>query len=507
MPFAQVHYPFENSDWFDSHSPGDYIVEYSGQTRGWFYTLHVLSTALFDRPAFKTAVSHGIVLGSDGQKMSKSLRNYPDVNEVFDRDGSDAMRWFLLSSPILRGGTMSVTEQGIREGTRQVLLPLWNTYYFFTLYANASGYEAKFDLSSEDVLDRYLVAKTREMVAGVSADLNGFDTFGAAARLRDFADVLTNWYVRRSRARFWDGDAAAFNTLYSVLEIMTRVAAPMLPLIAEEVFQGLTGMRSVHLTEWPDHEALKADDKLMIAMDQVRVVSSVANGLRKVNGLRVRLPLAKLTVVTKNADDLSEFVDIIAEELNVKSIDLVELSLDSTTEFGVIKRLTVNSRALGPRVGKQVQQVIGASKSGDWSQDGDKVICGGIELIEGEYEIDLVADLSDAAESVNLIGILPSGGFVLLDSRVTKELEVEGIARDVIRAVQQARKDADLDVSDRIKLVVTSVQDVIDAIATHEELVKSETLTLELETTLGDVEGEGVTVGEDLPIGILVKKI
>jgi isoleucyl-tRNA synthetase len=507
MPFAQVHYPFENSEWFDSHSPGDYIVEYSGQTRGWFYTLHVLSTALFDRPAFKTAVSHGIVLGSDGQKMSKSLRNYPDVNEVFDRDGSDAMRWFLLSSPILRGGTMSVTEQGIREGTRQVLLPLWNTYYFFTLYANAAGYEAKFDLSSEDVLDRYLVAKTREMVAGVSTDLNGFDTFGAAARLRDFADVLTNWYVRRSRARFWDGDPQAFNTLYSVLEIMTRVAAPMLPLIAEEVFQGLTGMRSVHLTQWPDHEALKADDKLMTAMDQVRVVSSVANGLRKVNGLRVRLPLAKLTVVTKNADDLSEFVDIIAEELNVKSIDLVELSLDSTTEFGVIKRLTVNSRALGPRVGKQVQQVIGASKSGDWSQDDDKVICGGIELIEGEYEIDLVADLSDAAESVNLIGILPSGGFVLLDSRVTKELEVEGIARDVIRAVQQARKDADLDVSDRIKLVVTSVQDVIDAIATHEELVKSETLTLELETTLGDVEGEGVTVGEDLPIGILVKKI
>ena len=507
MPFAQVHYPFENSDWFDTHSPGDYIVEYSGQTRGWFYTLHVLSTALFDRPAFKTAVSHGIVLGSDGQKMSKSLRNYPDVNEVFDRDGSDAMRWFLLSSPILRGGTMSVTEQGIREGVRQVLLPLWNTYYFFTLYANASNYEAKFDLSSTDVLDRYLVAKTREMVAGVTADLDAFDTFGAAARLRDFADVLTNWYVRRSRARFWDGDPQAFNTLYSVLELLTRVSAPMLPLIAEEVFQGLTGMRSVHLTQWPDHEALTRDDSLVEAMDQVRAVSSVANGLRKVNGLRVRLPLAKLTVVTKNADELSAFVDIIAEELNVKSVDLVELSLDSTTEFGVIKRLTVNSRALGPRVGKQVQQVIGASKSGDWSQDGDNVICGGVELIVGEYEIDLVADLTETSESVNLIGILPSGGFVLLDSRVTSELEAEGIARDVIRAVQQARKDADLDVSDRIKLVLTSVQAVLDAVATHEELVKSETLTLELVTALGDVEGEGTTVGEDLPVGIVVAKL
>ncbi len=507
MPFAQVHYPFENSDWFDSHSPGDYIVEYSGQTRGWFYTLHVLSTALFDRPAFKTAVSHGIVLGSDGQKMSKSLRNYPDVNEVFDRDGSDAMRWFLLSSPILRGGTMSVTEQGIREGVRQVLLPMWNTYYFFTLYANASNYEARFSLDSTDVLDRYLVAKTREVIAGVSADLNAFDTFGAAARLRDFTDILTNWYVRRSRARFWDGDPQAFNTLYSVLELLTRIAAPLLPLITEEVYQGLTGGRSVHLTQWPDHEALTRDDKLVEAMDQVRIVSSVANGLRKVNGLRVRLPLSKLTVVTKNADALSDFVDIIAEELNVKSIDLVELSLDSTTEFGVIKRLTVNSRVLGPRVGKQVQQVIAASKSGDWSQSENTVTCGGVELMDGEYEIDLVADLTDSSESVNLIGILPSGGFVLLDQTVTPELEAEGIARDVIRAVQQARKDADLDVSDRIKCVITSVQEVLAAIETHEELVKAETLTLELVTSLGDVEGEGTTVGEDLPIGIVVNKL
>jgi isoleucyl-tRNA synthetase len=295
--------------------------------------------------------------------------------------------------------------------------------------------------------------------------------------------------------------------LYSVLELLTRVSAPMLPLIAEEVFQGLTGMRSVHLTQWPDHEALTRDDSLVEAMDQVRAVSSVANGLRKVNGLRVRLPLAKLTVVTKNADELSGFVDIIAEELNVKSVDLVELSLDSTTEFGVVKRLTVNSRALGPRVGKQVQQIIAASKSGDWSQDGEKVICGGVELIVGEYEIDLVADLSDATETVNLIGILPSGGFVLLDSRVTPELEAEGIARDVIRAVQQARKDADLDVSDRIKLVLTSVQEVLDAVATHEELVKSETLTLELVTSLGDVAGEGTTVGEDLPVGIVVAKL
>jgi isoleucyl-tRNA synthetase len=242
-------------------------------------------------------------------------------------------------------------------------------------------------------------------------------------------------------------------------------------------------------------------------MDKVRAISSVALSLRKASGLRVRLPLAKLTVVTESSSALSSFTSIIADELNVKDVKLVELSLDSTTEFGVIKKLNVNSRALGPRIGKEVQNVIAASKSGNWSEVGQSVICGGVELIEGEYEIELVADVSNSSESVDLIGILPGGGFVLLDSAVTPELAAEGIARDVIRAVQQARKDADFDVSDRIKLVVTSSQSVLDAIKAHEDLVKSETLTLELELAIGDVAGEGVTVGDDLPIGVVVKKL
>ena len=208
MPFAQVHYPFENQEWFDTHNPADFIVEYIGQTRGWFYVMHVLSTALFDRPAFENVVSHGIVLGSDGQKMSKSLRNYPDVSEVFDRDGADAMRWFLMSSSVLRGGNLVVTEEGIREGVRQVMLPLWSTWYFFSLYANTAregGYEATRRTDSTDVLDRYLLAKLRDLVTAVTAEFEDFDSTLAAQRLRDFADVLTNWYVRRSRDRFWAG--------------------------------------------------------------------------------------------------------------------------------------------------------------------------------------------------------------------------------------------------------------------------------------------------------------
>jgi isoleucyl-tRNA synthetase len=483
MPFAQVHYPFENRDWFETHNPGDYIVEYVGQTRGWFYTLHVLSTALLDRPAFKAAVSHGIILGDDGQKMSKSLRNYPDVNEVFDRDGADAMRWFLLSSPILRGGNLSVTEQGIREGVRQVLLPLWNTWYFFSLYANAAGYEAKIAHDSTDVLDRYLLAKTRDLIVSVEANMNRFDSYSAASNLRDFADVLTNWYVRRSRDRFWVGSNEAFDTLYTVLEAVCRVAAPLLPMVTEEVWKGLTGGRSVHLESWPDASLFPNDEVLVRAMDQVRSVASVSNSLRKAAGLRVRLPLNKLTVVVEGSHELGDFASLIADELNVKNVALVELSLDSTKDFGVVKQLTVNSRVAGPRLGKEVQQVIQAAKSGNWSETNGVVTVGGFELIEGEFDLALVADVSETEDQ---IGILPGGGFVILDGHVTPELEAEGVARDLIRSVQQARKDADLDVSDRIKLTVTADEATIAAARTHEELLKSETLALELELVIGE---------------------
>jgi len=505
MPFAQVHYPFENRDWFETHNPGDFIVEYVGQTRGWFYTLHVLATALFDRPAFKSAISHGIVLGNDGQKMSKSLRNYPDVYEVFDRDGSDAMRWFLMSSPILRGGNLIVTEQGIREGVRQVLLPLWNTWYFFSLYANAANYQAKYSTSSEDVLDRYLLSKTAQLITQVEQDLNVFDSYGASAKLRDFSDVLTNWYVRRSRDRFWEGKPEAFDTLYTVLEMVTRVVAPLLPMVAEEIWRGLTGGRSVHLESWPDPDTLPLDEVLVAAMDQVRTVSSVALSLRKTNGLRVRLPLAKLTVVSQGAGDLEQFGEILKDELNLKAIELVELAVESTKEFGVEKQLSVNSRALGPRLGKQVQEIIQAAKAGNWQQNGDQVFVNAVELLEGEYEINLVAK-EEQGDSV-LIGILPAGGFVILDRQVTKELAAEGLARDVVRAIQQARKDADFDVSDRIRTQISADSAVLDAIRAHQELVKNETLTLELELDISDQLQTAVSVGEDQLVQIAVAKL
>ncbi|MET0954829.1 MAG: class I tRNA ligase family protein, partial [Cryobacterium sp.] len=440
----------------------DFIVEYIGQTRGWFYLLHVLSTALFDRPAFKNVVSHGIVLGSDGQKMSKSLRNYPNVNEVFDRDGSDAMRWFLMSSSVLRGGNLIVTEEGIREGTRQMLLPLWSTWYFFSLYANASDYTATWRTDSTDVLDRYLLAKTRDLIEGVTADLERLDSTVAASRLRDFADVLTNWYVRRSRDRFWGGVAAdgtgsdAFDTLYTVLETLTRVAAPLLPLVSERIWQGLTGGRSVHLTDWPDATAFPADAGLVTAMDKIRLISSTVLSLRKKASLRVRLPLANLTVVTTDVAALAGFEGILRDELNVKAVSLVEQEDGSAESYGITSKLTVNARAAGPRLGKQVQQVIKAARTGDWSETDGIVTAGGIELAAGEYELELQAASTAAdADSVlnsSALALLAGGGFVLLETTTTPELEAEGLARDLIRAVQDTRKSAGFEVSDRIRL-------------------------------------------------------
>jgi isoleucyl-tRNA synthetase len=486
MPYAQVHYPFENQDWFETHNPADFIVEYIGQTRGWFYVMHVLSTALFDRPAFKNVISHGIVLGSDGQKMSKSLRNYPDVREVFDRDGADAMRWFLMSSSVIRGGNLVVTEEGIREGVRQFLLPLWSTYYFFTLYANsasATGYQATWRTDSTHVLDRYLLAKTRDLITDVTTHLENLDSPLAAQALRDFADVLTNWYVRRSRDRFWVGDDTyAFDTLYTVLETVTRVAAPLIPLVSEEIWQGLTGGRSVHLEDWPTAEAFPADDTLVAAMDRVREIASSGLALRKVRKLRVRLPLAKLTVVTPDTRALAEFTGILEEELNVKSVEIVSLEAGSLDAFGITKKLSINARALGPRLGKQVQSVIQASKAGDWTASGDTVTVGGIELFAGEFDLELESASENAA-----IAFLGDGGFVILDTETTPELEAEGLARDLVRVIQDTRKAAGFEVSDRITLSVVGASEAdIDAIASFGEMIAAETLATESSFTVAE---------------------
>ena len=492
MPFAQKHYPFENKEWFDDHSPADFIVEYSGQSRGWFYTLHVLATALFDRPAFKKVVAHGIVLGDDGLKMSKSKGNYPNVNEVFDRDGSDAMRWFLMSSPILRGGNLIVTEQGIREGVRQALLPMWNAYSFLKLYSATPAHIAT---DSTDILDRYILAKLHNLVAGVTDALDNTDIARACDEVRWFCDVLTNWYVRRSRQRFWEGDEAhpeAFNTLYTVLEALTRVTAPLLPMLSEVIWRGLTGERSVHLADFPAADDFPADNDLVTTMDSMRGVCSATNSIRKAHKLRNRLPLPKLTVAMADSQQLATFADIIRSEVNVKELSLTD-DVDSIGTFEVV----VNAKIAGPRLGKDVQKAIKAVKAGNYERtDHGTVIADGVELQPDEFTERLVA--ADPTATAQIDGV---DGLVLLDTHVTEELEAEGWAADVIRGLQDARKLMDLEVSDRITVTLGVPAEKEQWALRHADTIAGEVLATSLDIIVGDIP-DGLSIVSDVTAAI-----
>ena len=484
MPYAQVHYPFENKEWFESHYPGDFIVEYIGQTRGWFYTLHVLATALFDKPSYKAVVAHGIVLGNDGLKMSKSKGNYPNVNEVFDRDGSDAMRWFLMSSPILRGGNLVVTEQGIRDGVRQALLPLWNTYSFFQMYASE---EATFRTDSANVLDRYILAKLAETRDVLTEQMMTTDIANACETLRLFIDALTNWYVRRSRARFWEGEESsqdakdAFDTLYTVLEVTCRLAAPLLPFASEVIWRGLTGGESVHLTDWPESDLLPHDAELVAAMDRVRVVCSTISSIRKAHKLRVRLPLLSATVAAPHVDALAPFTDIIAEEMNLREVKLT----DDVASYGEFQ-LQVNAKVAAPRLRGDVQKAIKAAKAGDYEVHADgTATVGGIELKDTEYTQRLVAQNPDSTAA------LPDGkGLVILDMTLNDDLESEGWAKDRIREIQDARRTAGLEVSDRISLTMGVPEKLRTWAERHRDLISGEVLAVDLTITTPEQGGE-----------------
>ncbi len=489
MPFAQVHYPFENKDWFDEHFPADFIVEYINQSRGWFYTLHVLAGALFDRPAFQNVIVHGILNAEDGTKLSKKLRNYTEPELIFNRQGSDALRWYFMSANIVRGGDMRISDQGIDDGVRQVILPIWNAYSFFTLYANVEGHTATFRTDSTELLDRYILAKTRALIASVEGRMDSYDLPGAAAEIQSFIDALNNWYIRRSRGRFWGtesghADEAGLDTLYTVLVSLLQVAAPFLPMITEEIWAGLTSPdagqpESVHLTDWPSLDSYPDDDVLVAAMDRLRDVASTGLRLREDQGLRVRLPLASVTVAGHDASTLAPFADLLADELNVKTVEVTEDIGDLATFI-----LRPDGKALGPRLGKDVQAVFGAARSGDWTANDDgTVTVAGHVLAADEYELAL-----ESPEGVVAAALRSNDAVVTLDTDVTDELAAEGLARDLVREIQNARKAEDLVVTDRIKVWIDSPTDKVAAAITHHEAYIAEQV-LATSITIGDGAG------------------
>ncbi|MGO1423327.1 MAG: DUF5915 domain-containing protein, partial [Brachybacterium sp.] len=416
----------------------------------------------------------------------------------------------------LRGGNLVVDEPKIRDATRQVVLPLWNVWYFLGLYANAAGekdaagkpvgYRGQTRYDSTDVMDRYLLARTGDLVRGVQESMTALAIADAAELIQDYLDMLTNWYVRRSRDRFWEGDEQAIDVLSTCLETLSQVTAPLLPMVAEEIWKQLTGGRSVHLTDWPDADLFPRDAELVAQMDDVRAIASVGNSLRKKEQLRARLPLAELAVVHHDPTSLEAFSDLLSDELNIKAVRLLDVASQEAQGMGVEQQLSVNARAAGPRLGKQVQTVIKGSKTGDWSVDeAGQVTSGGVALEEGEYSLDLVAGDSSAMEG-HAVGVLRGGDFVALDTRVTPELEAEGTARDVVRAIQSARRAAGFDVSDRIRLTVGGDDTVTAAVATHRDLVSAEVLAVELTVPAAPTEGAH-TVSEKVSGGAVTVSV
>ena len=534
MPFAQVHYPFENKEWFETHFPADFITEYVGQTRGWFNTLIMLSTALFDKAPFKNCICHGVVLDSEtGLKYSKRLKNYKDPMEVMDKFGADSLRWLMIASPVMRGHDLGVDPEGkfIRDVVRLAIKPIWNAYNFFCLYANADGVKAVHRTDSVDVMDRYILAKCAGAVEQIKTSLDAYDTPSACEAVLQFFEVLNNWYIRRSKERFWSENKAAdpsspeegfavaskqaaYDTLYTVLTTMCRAAAPLLPLTLDAVYKGLTGEESVHLSSFPecaqhilgesslDRPRIASDSgddgELIAQMDFVQNVCNTALAIRNKLNIRVRQPLQNIEIVSSHSKEIWEnfaLRSIIQDEINVKGMVLHE----RIDQYATLK-LSINSQILGKRLPEKMKQILPASKKGEWVQkDGAVEICGE-KLLPAEFTL----QLEPKPEYANRAQALSTNdALVILDTEITPELEAEGIARDLVRMVQQARKDAGLQITDRIQLAVVSNGKTAAAVAAHQDYITEQTLTSELSqvgfadsafSSTGTIEGDEVTI-------------
>lgn len=498
MPYAQVHYPFENKEWFENHFPADFIVEAMDQTRGWFYTLVVLSTALHNRPAFKNCVCTGLLMAEGGQKLSKRLKNYPDPNEILDTIGADALRWFLVSSPVLKGGNLAVDKEGkeIAKAARFALIPMWNAYYFFTLYANAEEYKAREVASSGEAIDNYILSKLKNLAVSVKASMAAYEVASACSDIAVFMETLNNWYIRRTRERFWDGDGQAFDVLYTVLVNLTKIAAPLMPYACEAIFKDLTGEESVHLCDYPTLDDVKANDELVREMDFLQDLCSAGKFIREEKNIRNRLPLGGMTVVGDGLEFLNEeYKDIIKDELNVK-----EVKIDADLAKYASTTVYLYTPVLGKVLGKDMAPVMAAYKSGEWKlmEDGTLEI-GGKVLTADMFEARL-----EMKENVSGKAFADNKAVAILDTTITEELKREGMARDFVRLVQTLRKDKDFNVSDRIVLSYqTSDAELARALTENKDYISEQVLAVAVNDTLSNgekAEIEGVVIEYDAKV-------
>lgn len=500
MPYAQAHYPFENKEHFESHFPADFIAEGLDQTRGWFYTLMVLSVALFDRPAFRNVVVNGLLLAEDGKKMSKRHKNYPDPSYIIDTYGADALRLYLIYSPVVRAEDLCFSENGVKHILRHLLIPLWNAYSFFVTYANIDGWnsDSKNDLQpSPNVLDRWITSSLESLAADVTAAMDEYDLQRSIRPFVQFIENLTNWYIRRSRRRFWksqddEDKAQAYQTLNHVLLRLSKIAAPFVPFISESIYLNLRTddmPESVHLCNFPNPDAEKRDSGLENEMQTVMTVVRLGRLLRSEHELKVRQPLSVLHVVTKNStmvEKLGDYRDIVMDELNVKELAFG----DHETELAELKTKP-DFRRLGPRFGQKMKLVAKAITAMNTDLKTQLSSGNSVEIdVEGEsVALDSEDVVIERIPKRGLVAASENELLVAIETGLTPDLIKEGLAREFVSKIQNMRKDAGLEVTQRIRIEFSSDNDIREAVETFSDYIATETLSLDTHFTDSKQDG------------------
>lgn len=485
MPYAQIHYPFENKEWFEKNFPADFISEGLDQTRGWFYTLTILAAALFDKPAFKNVVVNGLVLAEDGKKMSKSERNFSDPVDIINKFGADALRMFLMNSAVVKAEDLKFSDDGVKEVLKSFIIPFWNAYSFFITYANIDNFTPEGISSSlENPLDRWILSEAENLVIQVTDNLEGYDLNKAIIPIVRFIDLLNNWYIRRSRRRFWRSEndidkLQAYETLYSVFMKVIHVSAPFIPFLTEEIYQNLRTSdmpESVHLSDYPVADESKRDLELEKKMEVTRKAVSMGRALRSLHSLKTRQPLKTMYLVTRDTEErriLREMEDIISEELNVKDIIFRENEED-LVEY----KAKANFKILGKKLGKYMKTA--AVKIETLSMDEIQSILDGsilhLDYEGGTVELTEESIIIQRFEKENMKVLNEGSLTVAFDSEMTDELIQEGNVRDIIRSIQNLRKERDLEVTDRIILFIDGSNWLKKAVHNFEEHLLQETL-------------------------------
>ncbi len=468
VSFAQKHYPFENKEWFESHFPCDFIVEYTGQIRCWFYYMHVMAVALFDKPAFKNCIVHGTLLARDGKKLSKSSRNYTDPMQLMRTFGTDTFRLYLYQSNAMLMGDLKFDDDGLKDAYQQLIAPLWNACNFFISYANVDGYHpAELPVPQPvNQLDRWMLARLQETEQAIRTAMDAYQVDGYVTPLVSLMDGMTNWYIRRSRRRFWESGMSedkrqAYDTLYFTLVSTLKLYAPVAPIIAEELYRNLTGEESVHLADWPVIPAEWADPQLLRQVELVQSVIALARSIREKQRVKTRQPLRRMQAALSDAaqaDTIRTFSDIIREELNIKELEI----LDTVSQVAQVQYKPCFP-VIGEKYPARRGEIIKAVRAGGFRFEGDQVILH-VNGAEEAFDADIILVEYTAQPGMHIAS--GKGSVVALDLTIDKALQAEGLARDIVRNIQDTRKKIGCSITDRITIELTGPvpQDWLDYI-------------------------------------------